>query len=1742
LFLLVNIIGKNGGDIFKFAGDAILVIWPENKDLRESCRRAIQCALDIQSKLNNQEITPNKKLSVKIGIGVGECRILVVGGQFRRCEYLSVGEALRQACESETKATEGGQTICSEDVKTYVNNFFEMEEAKGGDDHGHGSSQDDMKFFKILKSKGERTKIKADAFLMRSRFTSDKLRLKFPILKTFVPAAISLYLDIEKESWSKEIRMLTIMFLNLKVDLSQTKNSEGMNRIQEIVKSVQRSIYRTRGALNKFLMDDKGSVILCCWGLPPLSSADDHVKSVVSALTLIEELKKVKCGAYMGITTGTCFAGVCGTIGNRREYSLLGEVVNLSARYMGKAMKQAHYQNLDYAVFFDEKTKNLIQDKIRYEYVCSDELKGFTGTYHFYSPVEESRFIPTHYDPFPFIRSHKNNPAMLRRPPDDKSDPSHLHLKSLFMLGRVRELDQALSLLNKVFMDKSKEILLIRGVTGSGKSLFIRKVLHEFINSHSDLSLKSLNTVNGKNIINNIGSKLKSNRPPFIFTSFQSPFTINWAFNGFASIFREIYNILRHFLPGIGEFNISKSKQGSFMAKCDLIGKIMFKKNVICYIKYIEEILAAGSNTSVDLSIHFKLQNEDIKKTIRDLPPRDEFFENRKYDDFTKLSLGKFFKSLLKKYKKFINSHYSSGFNAGINKIKIPLILITEDSQFFDSLSIYFLKLLQKVNNEKKLSSTCIIVSYSDPLYPMLKYPNDLMFNTISEMIDITLTNHDISEKTNSNSRTSLSTFVMETIMDKNDLQELLKHHLSEKMLDEYKTSIDRIDPVILSILLSKSFNGVPLFILDIIDNLIDSKKFVQVLSGELIITSELTDMEEMRDWTSFTVPMRIEKIIGNIIDSLTPREIIVLKYASVIGNIFDKEKIEKNNPFDHIASDEINLLLKNLEVKGVVEILYDLKPKKMVLKFGIPFLREILYQRMLIEQKHDIHMNMARHLQSSEFKYMPHSQEVKFLENHMKTTEKTLTKQMEDESDEENMDMTKMVKKKKHQELNLNNLKIFLVKDICERLKVIDLKIETEESNHLQNQINHETFSDVKSLQNFSKKNFQSNLSIKGGYIEKKSDKNITWEYRYVVITNTKVFYFYHEKEFLENKKPLGNFLLKNLYDVEILPDHSINGKKNLFIISVSSWTKKDKIKPHRTFNFSAKSREDLYQWVITLNFLRIKATYDEFSSHFGLINLPLRHDVKKAKKRFRNKYKGPDTILPDSKNTQDQPITRTTSLYNSIARKSIQNSSKSRTYEKNDSMLSRNAYSSLMRRSSMFPLGSSKNLIDENNEKFIKVKKMFSLCMMKGVLAFIGFIQDVIFEVDNISVGQDKVISVPHFLKKYLDNQEGENENYNYYNHEDENYEFNSQNNFNKSKVKFSQENFMNFSVTQAIKESESENEIESEMENSKLKIEKIKFANPALKIHSMPVSHSEPMKKNYSEMKQSIKDEDFLDIEEDEKIFLNDNKKALRSESIKKFEPFKNFKNNINNLKGNSNSPHGVHEKQENKIDDNKFLYNKNVISFNADIEEYNTESINSYQKVPPISVDSNKQDRINTILNSKTSNKIRNENNNIFNPYSNPAVQTVSLGSIPTTQSANTHNLKYSNSNKILLESDDLDAGSLNMLNKLKNFNLSLDDSDEEFVNLSKFKIKENENNLKQENSNFNDLNENYESENQQILNDNLKLSKLVHDMNTRHGSVLQKYTDPKYDFLKNEKSDHIYKNIHSSNIFKKLLKK
>ena len=58
--------------------------------------------------MHEKKVHEKVSLSVKIGIGYGECAVFYVGGVLNRSEFFTVGTALNNAINSEKKATAGG--------------------------------------------------------------------------------------------------------------------------------------------------------------------------------------------------------------------------------------------------------------------------------------------------------------------------------------------------------------------------------------------------------------------------------------------------------------------------------------------------------------------------------------------------------------------------------------------------------------------------------------------------------------------------------------------------------------------------------------------------------------------------------------------------------------------------------------------------------------------------------------------------------------------------------------------------------------------------------------------------------------------------------------------------------------------------------------------------------------------------------------------------------------------------------------------------------------------------------------------------------------------------------------------------------------------------------------------------------------------------------------------------------------------------------------------------------------------------------------------------------------------------------------------------------------------------------------------------------------------------------------------------------------------------------------------------
>ena len=771
---------------------------------------------------------------------------------------------------------------------------------------------------------------------------------------------------------------------------------------------------------------------------------------------------------------------------------------------------------------------------------------------------------------------------------EKKNNQKNYLKNSLEMAGRIEEFEIFVSKLNDIYRKKGKKFLMIKGQYGCGKSFFIRKGLYSFFKDIENEANQELADI----YLNNPGLKF----PNFVLCSYQTPMLEHIPFNGVSMIFRQIYlwlnehyfNKEKNLLEQIDLTEIEKSENQNYPFKTitgDEMAKLICKNHCLEKIEAIEEMLCT-SKEDIQLKVHFGEQdyNEKIipfletKKKINNKggKKRDPYFSNLIINNEN--NIIDFLIELLILYKKQIN-------NLKKTKRDIPLFLVVEDTHIIDKYSISFLKRLLK-EDIKLLKPLIVILSYQEE-FNFLKRNNDLISKEKDFINRMSLYEFKMNKKEN-----VVNNMLLKNITSIQEIEEYIKIYVLENDIYERFDSLFKVDPNLIRTLIDKSYGGNPLLIRELLEEFL-RMKYIQNCVSEILITSELDDMEKLRNWNDFTIPLRIEKICGEMIDSLNERDIIILKHAATIGNLFDIQTLLTIIPFRGMTLPDLYDELKKIEQKGMIEYLYDLDPKKktVIYKFCCPFLKETLYQRMLIEQRNEIHMQIARLIQKKQVSYLPSLKLEKLnLRKQLENGQKSIIKEME-ENPSDNKDNNEI--------LNVQSLKILIVKEICDKLKDIKSNLPDDEIEQIEGKD-------------------KLAMALKYGMVDKKSDGKLTWETRFFVLTSKHVSYYYHMDEYISDKVPLATFELKDIFELKQLNDYHYGNKKNIFTVSVSRWIKKEQIKGKRSYIFSCKSLEDLYSWVISMNFLRVNAYYDIFTSHFGKIGFPLYRMYKKKPKKF--------------------------------------------------------------------------------------------------------------------------------------------------------------------------------------------------------------------------------------------------------------------------------------------------------------------------------------------------------------------------------------------------------------------------------------------------------------------------------------------------------------------------------------------
>ena len=314
---LVRLVVDHGGDVVKFAGDALLALWPADEDLPGVTARAASCGLAMQQVLRASELAAGMRLSVRVGVGAGQVSDAHLGGVRGRWEFVVGGSAVAQACSAEQLGRPGDVVLSAEAVD-------QVGERCVGEPVPTGPGR----------APGLRVTV-VQPLTPVTPLVGAARQAAGAVLRGYVPGAILARLDAGQSAWLSELRHLSVLFLRLP-DLDDITPGR-LRQANDLVCEVQEALYEYEGSVNKLGVDDKGATMVAAFGLPPVAHEDDGVRAVRAALGIQAQLRRHRVRYAIGIATGRAF---CGSVGSdlRREYTMIGGVVNRGARLMQTAL------------------------------------------------------------------------------------------------------------------------------------------------------------------------------------------------------------------------------------------------------------------------------------------------------------------------------------------------------------------------------------------------------------------------------------------------------------------------------------------------------------------------------------------------------------------------------------------------------------------------------------------------------------------------------------------------------------------------------------------------------------------------------------------------------------------------------------------------------------------------------------------------------------------------------------------------------------------------------------------------------------------------------------------------------------------------------------------------------------------------------------------------------------------------------------------------------------------------------------------------------------------------------------------------------------------------------------------------------------------------------------------------------------------------------------------------------------
>jgi class 3 adenylate cyclase/tetratricopeptide (TPR) repeat protein len=352
---LLEEIALYGGVVLKFSGDALTVFFDQAQVGTQHGALACAAAFALQQRIaafaDMQTSSGPRTLLLRIGIHSGRIFLAALGDDTRREQFLA-GADVNRANLAQEHALPGEVRISAESLDglgpvrstTRPDGFMQLLEPPA--------------FVPPVVQPAPRDL--PDSADMATALT---LAAQISTLRQYLPRDFpQRFIDVAHGNASGEFRPVSVLFINFypfSELLTHSEGAEGLavRAVNAYYTRVQKVIHDYGGNINKLDVASFGERLLALFGAP-LAHEDDPQRAVQAALALRPALQQANReiadmfaaakqrplandGGFafsgldqrIGIATGTVFAGLVGGP-YRREYTVIGQTVNLAARLM----------------------------------------------------------------------------------------------------------------------------------------------------------------------------------------------------------------------------------------------------------------------------------------------------------------------------------------------------------------------------------------------------------------------------------------------------------------------------------------------------------------------------------------------------------------------------------------------------------------------------------------------------------------------------------------------------------------------------------------------------------------------------------------------------------------------------------------------------------------------------------------------------------------------------------------------------------------------------------------------------------------------------------------------------------------------------------------------------------------------------------------------------------------------------------------------------------------------------------------------------------------------------------------------------------------------------------------------------------------------------------------------------------------------------------------------------------------